>query len=287
MKDVSVILVNYNTAQMTAECIDSIFAQTSGVDFEVIVSDNASKDGSRERLGADPRIRYIYNDGNLGFGRGNNEAIKIAEGRYLFLLNTDTLLLNNAIKTFYDYEEAHGGSLVLGCMMQDREGRPTSSFGDLPTPCNALKGVLKGFIFNEFKFPVTDAAEKDVEMIVGADMFIPRAAFDAAGDFDPDFFMYFEEADLQKRMAQAGFRARIIGGPQIVHFGGASDPSPEKAARMRYNYSESLFTYMRKHCSRIGYAAFRAAYAAIRVLPAAIKREDRATKRKFIKLLFS
>lgn len=85
--DVSIIIVNYNTCRMTAECIDSVFEKTHGIDFEIILVDNASTDGSREHFAGDSRITYIYNDENLGFGRANNAGIERARGRYVFLLN--------------------------------------------------------------------------------------------------------------------------------------------------------------------------------------------------------
>ena len=99
--DVSVIIVNYNTKKLTKNCIDSIFQNTKDVKFEVILVDNASTDGSKEFFEQDNRIKYIYSTTNLGFGKANNLGYKEASGKYLFLLNSDTLLLNNAIDLFY------------------------------------------------------------------------------------------------------------------------------------------------------------------------------------------
>ena len=101
--DVSVIIVNYNTLGLTSDCIESIIAQTSTVEYEIILVDNASTDGSKEVFAQDKRIKYIYSDRNLGFGRANNLGIREAKGRYLFFLNSDTILLNNAVKLFFDY----------------------------------------------------------------------------------------------------------------------------------------------------------------------------------------
>lgn len=287
MKDVSIILVNYNTCRMTAECIDSIVSQTKGVNYEIILVDNASTDGSKDYFSKDSRITYIYSQENLGFGRGNNLGIAQAKGQYIFLLNNDTLLTNNAIGMFLDYEKFHGGNLILGCMMRDREGRFTSSFGDFPRTTRILLSVIRSYFKPGFEFPVSEGQELDVEMIVGADMFIPREAFEKAGNFDSDFFMYYEESDLQKRMADKGYIRRIIPGPGIIHYGGSSDTTPQKASRQRYNLTKSLFIYQKKHLSKVKYILFRIAYSAIRTLPSAIKKEDKKIKTEYLRLLYS
>ena len=96
--DVSVIIVNYNTYELTSACIESIIKNTTNISYEIIVVDNASTDGSKDRFETDSRIKYIYSEKNGGFGYGNNRGIEIAKGDYLFLLNSDTLLVNNAIQ---------------------------------------------------------------------------------------------------------------------------------------------------------------------------------------------
>ena len=104
--DVSVIIVNYNTCEITKNCLKSVFEQTIGIEFEVIVSDNGSKDGSIEMIRTDfPQVIFIENNANPGFGTANNRALAVAKGKYVFYLNSDTLLLNNAVKIFFDYWE--------------------------------------------------------------------------------------------------------------------------------------------------------------------------------------
>ena len=105
MLDVSIIIINYNTCKMTCECIDSIVEKTHGISYEIILVDNASTDGSKEFFEKDERIAYIYSERNGGFGYGNNLGMKVAKGKYFFLLNSDTLLVNNAVKEFFDYAE--------------------------------------------------------------------------------------------------------------------------------------------------------------------------------------
>lgn len=119
--DVSIIIVNYNTRQLTSNCIESIFKYTNGVSFEVILVDNASTDGSIDFFTNDERIIFISSKENLGFGRANNLGYKVAKGRYIFLLNSDTLLLNNAIKIFCDtMSNVDGNIACIGTLLRDK-----------------------------------------------------------------------------------------------------------------------------------------------------------------------
>jgi len=113
--DVSIIIVNYNTLGLTSDCIESIVDKTSDLEYEIILVDNASTDSSKAVFSQDPRVRYIYSDRNLGFGRANNLGIREATGRYLFFLNSDTILLNNAVKYFFDFCEKNPDRRVRSC----------------------------------------------------------------------------------------------------------------------------------------------------------------------------
>ena len=142
--DVSIIIVNYNTKELTAACINSIFQYTEGVEFEVILVDNASTDSSKAVFSQDPRVRYIYSDRNLGFGRANNLGIREATGRYLFFLNSDTILLNNAVKYFFDFCEKNPEHKIgaLGAVLKDRNLRNIHSYGRFITPLGEIVEVL-------------------------------------------------------------------------------------------------------------------------------------------------
>ena len=106
MINVSIIIVSYNTKELTHNCLKSVFEQTVNIDFEVIVSDNGSTDGSVEMIKKYfPQVALIENGANLGFGMANNRGLKVAKGKYIFYLNSDTILLNNAVKIFFDYWE--------------------------------------------------------------------------------------------------------------------------------------------------------------------------------------
>ena len=216
--DVSIIIVTYNTCQMTGECIDSIIEHTRDVEYEIILVDNASRDASKQTFSNDSRLTYIYNEENIGFGRANNIGAREAKGDYLFLLNSDTLLTNNAIKHFMDYmASAPAQTGCCGCLLTNRDGEPIHSFGKRHTYANSmdewilfpwmkklhLRHSLKKY---DEKRPRTVGIEvrEQVDYITGADLFIRRSVYEACGLFDPDFFMYYEDAHLCRKYQPAG-----------------------------------------------------------------------------------
>lgn len=222
--DVSVIIVNYNTKLLTANCIDSIYEHTQGLSFEVILVDNASEDGSKDLFQNDDRIIYLYSPENLGFGKANNRGYSIAKGNYVFLLNPDTLLLNNAIKYFYDSMESLPDTIAcLGTMLQDENGNKASSYGAFITLGQLFKKIGRK-VFPFLKSHETIHYPFCVPVIIGADLFIRRSVIEKEGFFDPRFFMYHEENDLQRRFFLSGYRSLLIEGPKIVHLEGKSNP---------------------------------------------------------------
>lgn len=235
--DVSVIIVNYNTKDLLVDCLDSIKKQTKGVKHEVIISDNASSDGSMEAaLKVFPKAIALQNGQNLGFGRANNRALDIAKGKYVFYLNSDTILKNNAIKIFFDYFEANDtGTLgAIGANLTNERGQTIHSCGAFLSYKAELCQLARAFLAVSY-YTVRAAFGKKipddipnylavqtigpVDYVTGADLFMKN---DQNARFDEDFFMYCEDADIQCRLAQKGLERRLIDGPQIVHLQGAS-----------------------------------------------------------------
>ena len=241
--DVSVIIVNYNTKNLTADCIRSVIDKTSGVDYEIILVDNASTDGSKEQFENDARLKYIYSDKNGGFGYGNNLGMKIARGKYLFLLNSDTVLLNNAIREFFEYAEGHHEKRVYCCYLKGDAMQYVCSFFYFPafTIAEFLKRVL-----HIKKYLPIDYENKQVECVSGADMFIPRSAIDTVGGFDERIFLYGEEGELQYRMKKAGYTGYILNMPKIQPLAGqSSSPSIWTETVKRQSHFIILKTHMR------------------------------------------
>lgn len=230
---VSIILVNYNTKEMTKACIDSIFEKTKGIEFEVILVDNDSHDGSLEVFANDRRITFVEAGGNIGFGRANNMGLTKATGEYIFFLNTDTLLVNNAVKSFYDFCESSKDKKIggVGCLLQNANGQRIHSFASFPTLCRELRDffiapICKKFHLAYHRYDTTkDDTKKDwfyVDYATGADLFVSRKVIDECGGFDPDFFMYFEETEMQHRWTSHGYASVIIKTPKIIHLEGGS-----------------------------------------------------------------
>lgn len=217
--DVSIIIVNYNTASMTMECIDSVFRLTEGISYEVILVDNASTDNSKELFSKDDRITYIYNDENLGFGRANNIAIEISRGRNILFLNSDTLLINNAIRILSDYLDSHPKTGACGGNLYNRNGDPEHSFQKLrPSLWSELDALFEGKLLlgknTDHNFSNTPFG---VSYICGADLMVKSDVLKLTGAFDPVFFMYYEEAELCYRIRRKGFEIDSVPAAKITH----------------------------------------------------------------------
>ena len=252
--DVSIIIVNYNTKQLTSDCIDSIVEKTQGISYEIILVDNASIDGSKEMFTKDDRITYIYSEKNGGFGYGNNLGMKVAKGSYFFLLNSDTLLANNAVKEFYDYAESKNQKKVYGCYLQNAKGQHCCS--SFFFPAFTIKEFLKRFWGKQQK-EIFDSQIRNVEAISGADMFFHREIYDKIGGFDEQIFLYGEEGEWEYRMLKAGYPCCIIPQPKIIHLEGQSmKMSPTKMA-IKW---KSHFYILKKHMSYPTYLLARVYY---------------------------
>lgn len=270
--DVSIIIVNYNTKTLTRQCVDSVFEKTTGISFEVILVDNASTDGSREHFEGDNRITYIYSNENLGFGRANNLGFARAKGDYLFFLNSDTYLVNNAVFILWDKMKCildSGVGAVISCggtMLQDQDGHIIHSYARYP---RMLRSMLDASLFpilwklrvlkdlpNTSNYGYVDNQKEcfDVEYITGADLMVRKDIAEKKGLFDPDFFMYFEETEMQNRYLKAGFRSVIFEGPRIVHLEGKSNKtySPSRTTMVL----RSQFLYFKKTHNVLSYTMY-------------------------------
>lgn len=260
--DVSVIIVNYNTLDLTRNCLKSIYEQTKDINFEVIVSDNGSVDGSIEMIRQDfPQVVLIENNANLGFGAANNRGLKIARGKYIFYLNSDTILLNNAIKIFYDYWEGSENKDSIGALgtnLMDKELNVIHSGGQYPSYKSTLIGLIKFFVAELWLYRKIPKKKKEnlfypdgkwCGYITGADLFVLN---NESAYFDENFFMYYEETDLQyNSFKKKGLDCWLLKEPKIIHFGGGSDAcvlNTRFAKKSNFYNWESAIKYLRKNC---------------------------------------
>lgn len=252
--DVSVIIVNYNTKKLTRKCIDSIFEHTYKVSFEIILVDNASTDGSVELFKDDKRIQFIKSEFNIGFGNANNLGYKYSKGRYVFFLNSDTLLLNNAIYLFFNKLETSSSFIgCLGCLLQDASYNYVHSYADFPSirnliyyqwPC--LFHILGCKAMNMDDINKQKSNFFQVDYITGADLFIRRCVIDKYGLFDSDFFMYYEETELQYRYKRKGISSYIYSEAKIIHLEGMSSSNIENKKRKNLLSYKSQMLYVTK-----------------------------------------
>jgi GT2 family glycosyltransferase len=251
--DVSIIIVNYNTTQLLIDTIDSVFAKTKGIKYEIIVIDNNSSDNPRnilvEKYG--DKITYLGLSENIGFGRANNEAAKITKGRNLLFLNPDTILLNNAAKILSDYLDDNPRVGCCGGNLIDRDERPIHSFGCFFTPSifeeiNQLFLRLpekllygKNTFFNYTNEPLR------VNYITGADLMIRKELFDRLHGFDSDFFMYYEESELEYRIKKAGYKIISVPYARIIHLEGKS--FSDNIERLKKIYASRIISLKKTH----------------------------------------
>lgn len=272
MTAVSIIIVNYNTLHVIKPCIDSIVAQTHDIGYEIIVVDNGSTDGSIEALSDDKRVTLILTGENLGFGRANNRGLEHAKGRYVFFLNSDTLLMNNAIKMLYDFAQQYQGKLgALGCILEDRQGNRIHSYGPFPKMGNDFHKflwipILKGLRL--YHQPAIEYPEHwmKVDYVTGADLFVSRQVLDECGSFHPAFFMYYEESEMQHRFQLHGYDNILLNGPEIVHLEGEGGKAGKQSKFIRdtYRQERSLFIYFKLTEPRWKYYLYRIVHPVLR-----------------------
>jgi GT2 family glycosyltransferase len=225
--DLSVVIVNWNAREMLRDCLASLTPATGGLAVEVIVVDNASSDGSAAMVrDAFPAIRLIESPQNLGFAAGNNLALRQARGRHVLLLNSDTLVRGDVLPRAVAWLDAHPRAGVLGPLLLNADGSLQPSCSAFPTLRNLtlqLLGVTRIARLDGYRLTGWDrSAERRVDVVSGAAMFVRRAAMDEVGLLDEAFFFYGEETDWCRRFARAGWEVAVAPLPAIVHLGGGS-----------------------------------------------------------------
>ena len=253
---VSIIVVSYNTRDMTMACLRSVIAETRDVPYEIIVVDNASSDRSAEAIaGLGGRVQLIALTDNIGFARANNLAAREARGQYLLLLNPDTLVLDSAIDRLCMVANANPASGIWGgrTLFGDRRLDPTSVWAKM-TPwslaCRALgldAAMPASKLFNaEALGGWNRDSMRTVDIVCGCFLLIRRELWNDLNGFDRAFFMYGEEADLCLRAAKRGARPLFTPTATIIHYGGASEATQTGKVTKLFR---AKVTLMRRHWS--------------------------------------
>ena len=255
--DVSIIIVNYKTSKLINDCIGSIFEKTRGITYEIIIVDNATEVLADVIASAeDARVRLIQLPENVGFGRANNAGAKIAQGRNLFFLNPDTLLLNNAIKILSNYLDAHSECGACGGNLYDAEKQPVCSFhhkmpGLFWEFDDLLNTIPEKIIHGRNRFFNYTSKPLKVGYIQGADLMMRTSLFQRLEGFSDEFFMYYEETDLCRRIHKEGFDVTSIPQAEIIHYESASFDNPEAIVRKWSMVYNSRQIYLHRSHSKL------------------------------------
>ena len=263
----SVIIVNYNVESFLDQCLSSL-KQSKGLllgkDFEVFVVDNHSVDGSVEMVRSKyPWVRLIANPDNPGFAKANNQAIRLSQGKYVLLLNPDTLVENDTLENCVRFMEEHPDAGGLGVKMLDGQGRYLKeSKRGLPTPSTAfykITGLCRLFPRSK-RFAAYYMGHLDpdtphpVEILSGAFMMLRKEALDKIGLLDETYFMYGEDIDLSYRLLEGGYRNYYFPKTRIIHYKGESTKKGSLNYVMVFYKAMEIFT--RKYFSKGRYRIY-------------------------------
>ena len=259
--EVSIIIVNWNTRDILRDCLDSFYETKNNLSYEIIVVDNASTDDSVKMIVSDyPEVKVIQNNENRGFAAGNNQGILEAKGTYVLLLNTDTIILDNAITKMVRFADAHPESAIVGCRVLNKNRTLRSTRFMYPSVLNMiLSTVYLNKIFSNHKFFGRERMSgfdadhvHEPEVVSGCCMLARKEAIQQVGMLDEQYFMYGEETDWCYRFAKTGWKISFTPDAEIIHLGGAS--SRQRKPEMLLQLKGSILLFMKKHKNRISYA---------------------------------
>ena len=227
--DVSIIVVAWNVRQLLYDCLKSVYEETKGVDFEVIYVDNASEDGSIDMVRDEfPAVKIIENDENKGFIIANNQAIEVSKGRYVLLLNSDTIVLDNAIVKTVKFGDDHPEAAVVGCRILNPDRT-------LQRCCFMFPSILNLFLSATYLYKIFPKSRfwgrermtwwdysdvREVDGIVGCYALVRKEAIEEVGLMDDIYFFYGDDVDWCYRFRKNGWKVIYTPGAEIIHYGG-------------------------------------------------------------------
>lgn len=258
--DLSIVILNYNNREVALNCLESIKASDFRLlNREIILIDNASDDGLLDIARKDyPEVKMVRNPKNIGMGAGNNVGIRMAKGKYIAIMNPDTVASKDVFRKLYDYMEANPSVGMVGPKQLNPDGSVQDScyhwYGPLTpvyrrTPLGRLQAAKKDidrFLMKDFDHTTT----KEVDWLLGSFLFCRKEALDQAGYFDEDFFLYFEDTDLARRFWQKKWK--VVYNPEVSIIHNHSRMSARNpwyrffASRAGREHVRSWFRYIKK-----------------------------------------
>lgn len=277
-KELSIIIIDYNSSRYLIDCLLSIVKNTTDVDYEIIVVDNASTENHlRKYEMIDKRIKTFRSDKNLGFGGGNNFGAKEALGEYLLLLNPDTIIFDNSTKTIFDFIRAHSEIGALTCLMGPTKNTLQKNFfgkfqslasvtirrynyprwqkaslvsnsdsrihSEARRDEDSRKRMGRPRALSERDEPSKSSTFFYTDIITGAALMIKKSIYEDLKGFDEQFFMYLEDDDLCKRLVNAGYKNAVLNTARIIHLEGKTSNFKQK----KKYYYKSQDRYWQKH----------------------------------------
>ena len=254
---VTVVVVNFNTSALAKRCLESAAADLGARGWSAIVIDNASSDGGVEALAALPRTTVVVNPTNAGFGAAVNQAAARSTAPLLWVLNPDCVVHPGAFAALADTLDAHGDCAIAAPRLLNADGSVQASARGNPTAWTGLFGrntlltrIFPSSAVARRNLPARDLAASGVESapvdwVMGAAMLIRRAWFDAVGGFDEGYFLYWEDADLCRRLWQRGYATRYVPRAVVTHDGGASAETDSPLATRAFH--RSAYRYYATH----------------------------------------
>ena len=264
--DLSIVIVSWNTQKLLEECLTSIYAYPPEGEYEIWVVDNASTDRTSDSIQLNfPLVRLVVNKSNIGFATANNRAISQCSGRYILVLNPDTLVKPGSLPTLIRYLDEHPQSGAVGPRVLNPDGTLQMSCYPAPTLARQLWKLLhldSLRAYGEYDQGRWDPdRDRPVDVIQGACLLLRKKALDQIGLFDEDYFMYTEEVDLCYRLRKAGWKLYWEPHAEIIHYGGQS--TQQVAPDMFIQLYQSKILYFRKNHGRLSSLIYKLILLAI------------------------
>ncbi len=259
-KELSIILLNWNTKDLMKDCLRSLFETTKGDYYDVIVVDNGSSDGSLEMLRQHfPNLKVITHGKNHGFSKGYNLVLKDVKNPYVLLLNTDTIILDGVVEGMLNFLKTNPDVGIVAPQYLNADGTKQTTFSNFPT----LSTELLNRSLLQFLFPWWYPSKRqdynkplEVEAVKAAGPMLRQEAFRQVGFFDEDYFIFLEETDLCCRLRKAGWRCVALPNLKMYHLGGGGTKKKIRA-ETTIEYYRSLYKFFRKNRSAPEYLLFR------------------------------